>query len=210
RNVRDEVPTIGHDPHQVFLLKTYCRLPHRRPAAVISLGQSLFTQRFPRLVLARDDALLERLVDSLTERPVPLVSQSGPHSQASYAGPAPSYLTDEKPTSYYGETVWHGYVAQPANQVIRTTSTQSTFHVTGSGVTDAVIDTGVDPTNPVLQNLLVSGYDFTRNVNGGSEKSDVSTSPDLSQAQTAQVNQRTVAVLDQRTVAVLDGSQYSA
>ena len=127
-----------------------------------------------------------------------------------YAGPAPSYLTDEKPTSYYGGTVWHGYVAQPATQLTRTSSTQSTFHVTGSGVTVAVIDTGVDPTNPVLQNLLVSGYDFTRNVSGGSEKSDVSTSPDLSQAQTAQVNQRTVAVLDQRTVAVLDGSQYSA
>jgi subtilisin family serine protease len=132
------------------------------------------------------------------------------NTQAAYAGPAPSYLTDEKPTSYYGATVWHGYVTQPANQLIRTSTTQSTFHVTGSGVTVAVIDTGVDPTNPVLQSVLVSGYDFTRNVNGGSEKSDVSTSPDLSQAQTAQVNQRTVAVLDQRTVAVLDGSQYSA
>ncbi len=132
------------------------------------------------------------------------------NTQAADAGPAPSYLTDEKPTSYYGSTVWHGYVAQPANQLIRTSATQSTFLVTGSGVTVAVIDTGVDPTNPVLQNLLVSGYDFTRNANGGSEKSDVSTTPDLSQAQTAQVNQRTVAVLDQRTVAVLDGSQYSA
>jgi subtilisin family serine protease len=106
--------------------------------------------------------------------------------------------------------VWHGYVAQPASQLTRTSSAQSTFQVSGSGVTVAVIDTGVDPTNPVLKNLLVSGYDFTRNTNGGSEKSDVSTSPDLSQAQTAQVNQRTVAVLDQRTVAVLDGSQYSA
>jgi subtilisin family serine protease len=127
-----------------------------------------------------------------------------------YAGPAPSYLTDKTATSYYGATVWHGYVAQPANQLIRTSSTQSTFHVTGSGVTVAVIDTGVDPTNPVLQNLLVSGYDFTRNISGGSEKSDVSISPELSQAQTAQVNQRTVAVLDQRTAAVLDGSQYSA
>jgi subtilisin family serine protease len=127
-----------------------------------------------------------------------------------YAGPAPSYLTDKTSTSYYGATVWHGYVAQPANTLIRTSYTQSAFHVTGSGVTVAVIDTGVDPTNPVLKNLLVSGYDFTRNVSGGSEKSDVSASPDLSQAQTAQVNQRTVAVLDQQTVAVLDGSQYSA
>jgi subtilisin family serine protease len=132
------------------------------------------------------------------------------NTQAAYAGPPPSYLTDKTPTSYYGATVWHGYLAQPGNKLIRTSSTQSTFNVTGSGVTVAVIDTGVDPTNPVLQNVLVSGYDFTRNANGGSEKSDVSTSPDLSQPQTAQVNQRTVAVLDQRTVAVLDSSPYSA
>src|SRR6267378_7807137 len=132
------------------------------------------------------------------------------NTQSADAGPPPSYLSDKTPTSYYGTTVWHGYVVQPGNQLIRTLSTQSAFHVTGSGVTVAVIDTGVDPTNAVLQSVLVSGYDFTRNANGGSEKADISTSPDLSQPQTAQVNQRTVAVLDQRTVAVLDGSSYSA
>jgi subtilisin family serine protease len=127
-----------------------------------------------------------------------------------YAGPAPSYLSDESPTSYYGTTVWHGYLAQPASTLTRVAYTQSAYHVTGAGVTVAVIDTGVDPTSPVLKNLLVSGYDFTRNTNGGSEDSDVSASPDLSGAQAAEVNQRTVAVLDQRTVAVLDGSGYSA
>ncbi len=131
-------------------------------------------------------------------------------TQAASAGPAPSYLTDKTPTSYYGTTVWHGYLAQPANQLIRTSSTQSAFNVTGSGVTVAVIDTGVDPTTPALQNVLLPGYDFTRNTAGGSERSDVRASPDSSQSQTAEVNQRTVAVLDQRTVAVLDGSQYSA
>lgn len=132
------------------------------------------------------------------------------HTQPANAASDPSYLTDKTPTSYYGATVWHGYLAQPGNQLVRTAQTQSTFNVAGAGATVAVIDTGVDPSNPVLQNVLVNGYDFTRNINGGSEMKDVQTSPDMSQAQSATVNQRTVAVLDQRTVAVLDGSQYQA
>jgi subtilisin family serine protease len=74
----------------------------------------------------------------------------------------------------------------------------------------AVIDTGVDPNHPALKGVLVGGYDFTRNVSGGSEDADVNISPDSSTAQAAEVNQRTVAVLDQRTVAVLDGGGYSA
>jgi len=127
-----------------------------------------------------------------------------------YASGYPSYLTDETPTSYYGATVWHGYVAQPANQLIRTNQTHSAFNVTGAGTTVAVIDTGVDPNSPVLKNVLVYGYDFTRNRTGGSETNDVQASPNTSQATTAIVNQRTVAVLDQRTVAVLDGGPYQA
>jgi hypothetical protein len=127
-----------------------------------------------------------------------------------YAGGYPSYLTDSTPTSYYGATVWHGYVAQPANQLVRTNAAHSTFNATGSGTTVAVIDTGVDPTSPVLKNVLVYGYDFTRNRNGGSETTDVQVRPNTSQATTAIVNQRTVAVLDQRTVAVLDGGPYQA
>ncbi len=121
-----------------------------------------------------------------------------------------SYLSDTMPTTYYGATVWHGYLAQPANTLVRTSTTQSAFHVTGAGVTVAVIDTGVDPGNPVLQAVLVPGYDFTRNVSGGSEMPDVQTSPNLNSTADGQVNQRTVAVLDQRTVAVLDGEQYAA
>lgn len=127
-----------------------------------------------------------------------------------YASSDPSYLTDEAPTSYYGATVWHGYLAQPANQLVRSAKTQSAFNVTGSGTTVAVIDTGVDLTSPVLKNVLVNGYDFTRNISGGSETGDVHATPNQSQATTATINQRTVAVLDQRTVAVLDGGPYQA
>ncbi len=126
-----------------------------------------------------------------------------------YANSDSNYLTDEVPTPYYGATVWHGYLAQPGNELVRTAQTQSTLNVAGAGTIVADIDTGIDPTNPIFQGLLVDGYDFTRNISGGSEMNDVQADPNLSQAQPATLDQRTVAVLDQRTVAVLDGSAYS-
>ena len=133
-------------------------------------------------------------------------------TQASSAGAAPSYLSDRTAVSYYGSTVWEGYVTQPAVQLIRSDAAHSVYNATGAGATVAVIDTGVDPDNPVLKPLLVSGYDFTRNSNGGSEKADVSQSTVavLDNAQAAVVNQSTVAVLDQSTVAVLDTDNYAA
>ena len=133
------------------------------------------------------------------------------NTQSGNAGPPPSYLTDKTPTSYYGTTVWHGYVVQPATQLIQNNAAHSSYSVGGAGVTVGVIDTGVDPTHPVLKLVLVPGYDFTRNQSGGSERTDVSgTAPNSSSAQATSVNQRTVAVLDQRTVAVLDNQKYAA
>jgi subtilisin family serine protease len=140
-------------------------------------------------------------------------ADQGVQSQRANAGPAPYYLTDETPINYYGTIVWRGYVTQPAYQLILANKTQSTYNAAGSGITVAVIDTGVDPNHPVLKNSLVSGYDFTRNKSGGSEMSDVSQSTVavLDNASSAQVSQSTVAVLDQSTVAVLDGNpKYAA
>ncbi len=133
-------------------------------------------------------------------------------AEAASAGPAPSYLTDETPFLYYGTTVWHGYVYQPGNQLIRTDATHTAFNTAGSGVIVADIDTGVDPNHPVLKSSLLAGYDFTRNQSGGSEMSDVNQSSVAvldGDGEPAQVNQSSVAVLDQSSVAVLDGGPYA-
>src|ERR1700685_622504 len=135
-------------------------------------------------------------------------------TQGATAGPAPSYLTDTAPYTYYGTTVWHGYVYQPANQLVGTDPTHATFNVAGSGVTVTLINTGVNPNNTVLQNSLVAVYDFTRNQSGGSEMNDLGQNdiaPPDANAQAAGVSQSAVAVLDQSAVAVLDGNpQYAA
>jgi subtilisin family serine protease len=115
----------------------------------------------------------------------------------------PSALYDSTPVNYYGATVREGYVTQPANQIVGISKAQNSFNVTGSGIV-AVIDTGVDPNHPVLQNLLVAGYDFTRNQAGSPDEE-----ADLSQSTTAVVDQSTTAVVDQSTTAVVDQTTAS-
>ena len=116
--------------------------------------------------------------------------------------------------------VWNSYVNQQAATIVEVQNAQSTFNVTGTGIV-ADIDTGVDPTHPALQGVLLSGYDYTRNQPNGSELSDVTPCPfgscppppctSATCPAPAQVNQSTAAVLDQSTAAVLDGNpQYAA
>jgi subtilisin family serine protease len=127
-------------------------------------------------------------------------------------GTIPAYLYDQTPVSFYGATVWEGYVEQTPNEIINTENTQATLGVSGAGVTVALIDTGVDVNNAILKPHLVYGYDFTRNKSGGSELADVTqaTAAVLEGAYVAKVNQATAAVLEQATAAVLEGTQYSA
>jgi subtilisin family serine protease len=118
----------------------------------------------------------------------------------------PPYLNDRTPVTFYGSTVWRGYVNQPAAQIIQADATRSHFNVAGAGITVAVIDTGVDPNHPVLKNSLVTGYDFTRNQSGGSEMNDVG----LTQSTVAVLDGGATAQVSQSTVAVLDGNGYQA
>ena len=130
------------------------------------------------------------------------------------ANNVPAGLNDQTPVFYYDSVVWRGYAAQPAAQIIRLTDAQHGFNISGTGVV-ALIDTGVDIYHPVLQPVLLPGYDFTRNQPGASEWLDV---PQL-QSETQDsgksvgpvvVQQSSVAILDQSSVAILDGGPYSA
>ena len=126
------------------------------------------------------------------------------------ASTPPSGLSDTTPVNYFGVSVWHGYLAQPASTIIRLPDTQSAFSASGAGIV-AVIDTGVDPTHPVLQAVPVPGQDFTRNISSsGSELPDVNQSSIGPNGSPLMVNQSTAAVLDQWSGTNLSQMQYAA
>ncbi len=127
---------------------------------------------------------------------------------------APPGLYDTTPVNYYGTVAWDGYVNQPAIQIVDLPSARSAFNVTGSGVVVGMIDTGVDPNQPVLQTVLLQGYDFTRNQPGGSELSDLNQSTMAvvnrsGSSAPAEVNQSTMAVVNQEEAVDFSQSQYA-
>jgi subtilisin family serine protease len=143
--------------------------------------------------LARVPGVVDIEVDQLMK-----MSQNQP--------PIPPALYETNMVSYAGVNVRAGYLDQPAAQILRFFDAQTNFHVTGSA-TVAVIDTGVDPNHPVLQQVLVNGYDFTRNGGNGSEMGDVKQSTAaVVDGSPTYVNQSTAAVVDPSTANNLNGS----
>jgi subtilisin family serine protease len=157
-------------------------------------------------------AAILRLVDGIldAEPDQSLMIPPNPTSTTTSYNP-PSALWDTTAVNYYGTNVTHGYVNQPAAQILHLSQAHSTFKVSGSGII-ADIDTGVDPNHPALRSVLLPGYDFTRNLVGGSELRDISTSspPPCYTCAAAFVNQHTAAMVDQHTAAMVDGNAYAA
>ena len=123
---------------------------------------------------------------------------------------APGQLWQRTPINYYGTSVWYGYATQPAAQIVRVPDAQIGFNVTGTGIV-ADIDTGVDPTHPALQGVLLQGYDFTRNQAGASELLDFySPTAACSTCAPGYVNQSSMAIVDQSSMAIVDGTPYVA
>lgn len=116
---------------------------------------------------------------------------------------------------FQGARVLAGYVHQPGTMMVRADEAHQAYGK-GAGIV-AIIDTGVDPRHGALRDVLLPGYDFTRDrADTVSEWSDVD--PDTAgglQQSTVEildtgrapviVNATTVAILTQSTVEILDG-----
>ena len=119
--------------------------------------------------------------------------------------PAWNALADRSSTTFFGDSLWSGFVAQPALAHIGVAATHKRLS-TGAGVV-AVIDTGIDPSHPALRRWLVPGYDFIRETAGFPSELD-----DLDSETRALLNPYTTAILDgvfainPYTTAILDGA----
>jgi hypothetical protein len=113
------------------------------------------------------------------------------------------------PKAYYGTPSFQSYLEQPASEIVNIRHTHCGLRATGGG-TVAVIDTGVDPLHPTLAPWLVGGYDFTREVVGGSERSDVDQASASVLNEVYDVNVATMAGVDQASASVLNQPGRSA
>lgn len=164
------------------------------------------------LVSIPDTASMLSLLRSLLAVPGILDAEVDGLVQVSQNRPAiPPALDDTATLSYFGAQVRSPYVSQPAVGIVRLAEAQDRFRVAGNS-TIAVIDTGVDPTHPVLQPVLLEGYDFTRNTANGSEKGDVtqSTVAVVDGVPPAYVNDNAAAVVDRATASAVDQPSYAA
>ena len=140
-------------------------------------------------------------------RNVQLVEGNGRAQQTPPASSLTPALSTPKSTSFFGNPAWVSYVTQPALAQIDWAWTPAAFmqsvgsNTPGYGAVVADIDTGIDPSEPALQGVLLPGYDFVHNQPGASEWAD------LDQSTAAVLNQSTSAILNQSTSAILDGSQ---
>jgi subtilisin family serine protease len=137
---------------------------------------------------------------------------------------------DRTAIDFYGALAWTGYAQQPAFSILSLEEARATGQ-DGEGITVAVIDSGVDPQNPILKDVLLPGFDFTRNQPGASEWGDLDQSTaaildadrcrpyyPITTGEDGRVVQSTAAILDslcvpgvltQSTAAILDGETSS-
>jgi subtilisin family serine protease len=116
---------------------------------------------------------------------------------------------------FFGKPSLSTYATQPAISIIRLPEARG-YGLTGVN-TVAIIDTGVDGAHPLLQGVMVDGFDFTRDTAGAatdlidlanpiSVALGQSTAAILERRSIVALNQSTAAILEQSTAAILEGA----
>jgi hypothetical protein len=118
-------------------------------------------------------------------------------------------LWEGTPKAYYGTPSLQSYLRQPATDIVGVRFAHCGLRATGGGIV-AVIDTGIDQLHPTLAPYLVPGYDFTRNVAGGSERADVDQASASVLNEVYGVNVATMAGVDQASASVLNDPSHQA
>ncbi len=118
-------------------------------------------------------------------------------------------LWEGDPKAYYGTPSLQSYLVQPAADLVGVRHTHCGLRATGGGIV-AVIDTGIDTQHSTLAPHLVPGFDFTRNVPGGSEMADVNQASASVLNEVYGVNQATMAGVDQASASVLNQPGHEA
>lgn len=113
------------------------------------------------------------------------------------------------PKAYYGTPGFQSYLEQPASEIVGVRHAHCGLRATGGGIV-AVIDTGIDPQHPTLAPHLASGYDFTRDVDGGSERADVDQASASVLNEVYGVNLAMMAGVDQASASVLNDPDHSS
>jgi subtilisin family serine protease len=115
---------------------------------------------------------------------------------------------DRTVTDFYGTPAWAGYARQLAFDLIHVDEARAQGQK-GEGVIVAIIDSGIDENSELLKNVLLPGYDFTRDREGASEWPDLdpATATVLSTNDCPAVS--TSGTSEQSTAAIMDGSDTS-
>jgi subtilisin family serine protease len=137
------------------------------------------------------------------------LAQSNPFRSDQISASVLDELWRGTPKSYYGTPSLQSYLQQPANDIVGVRFAHCGLRATGGGIV-AVIDTGIDPFHPTLAPHLTQGYDFTRNVAGGSERADVDQISASVLDEVYGVNPATMAGVDQISASVLDDPSRAA
>ncbi|MDE3168246.1 MAG: S8 family serine peptidase [Acidobacteriota bacterium] len=132
-----------------------------------------------------------------TEKPVRLPGLASGVNPNPAGNRYASTVLDGTPVFYYNSFAAAAYVNQQAGLIVELAKAHQLAD--GSEARVAIVDTGIDRSQPVLLASVSVGYDFVNNVPGGQEVADIN------QETTPILDQETTPILDQETTPILDG-----